>query len=170
MWAAPLSDCAVGGGATAAAPTPIVRHEMPGSVPCTSVGLLLGDAVVAAFANGVIRIFSSRGARSLAIEVVAHAVAVTAITTHATAPTFASVGDDGVVNVWTLPELLVRRSGGAGSGAGGVGVGPLVLGMTARSASLHCGVAFFSPPSVTKGDVLVTAAYDAKSLLCFKEL
>jgi hypothetical protein len=143
---------------------------MPGGVPCTSVGLLLGDAVIAAFANGAIRIFSTRGARSLAVEVVAHAVAVTAVSAHASAPTFASVGDDGVVNVWTLPELLARRSGGAGSGAGGAGVGPLVLGMTARSASLHCGVAFFSPPSATKGDVLVTAAYDARALLCFKEL
>jgi hypothetical protein len=168
LWASPpLSDVSVGG--AAAAPVPLACHNLSGGVPCTALGLVLGDAVVAAFANGIVRIFTTGGARSLAVEVVAHAVAVTAVATHRTTPTFSTVGDDGIVNVWTLPELAVRRSGGTGSGAGGAGVEPLVLGMTARSPALHCGVAFFSPPKA-KVEVLVTTAYDAKALLCYKEL
>jgi hypothetical protein len=168
QWAVPSAG-------SASAPALIARHDKGGGAPVTSVGIVLGAALVAAYADGFIRVFAAGG--SLAVEVVAHARAVGALATQAAVPTFASVGDDGVVNVWTLPELAARRGGGGsgssgsagGGSAGGTGVGPLVLTMSSKAAAIHCGAAFFAPAAAPAA-VLAVAAYDTRALLVFKDL
>jgi hypothetical protein len=178
-------------GAAPGAAILLARHDAGGGAPATSVALVPGGALAAAYADGMVRVFGvgapgggggggggvpSRAAaaaagRFLCVDVAAHARACTALAAHPTIASFASVGEDGLVCVWALPELAARRGGGGGAGAPG-GVGALVLSLAARAPALRTGVAFFWPPGAPgaagAGLLLATAAYDAPHLLLHK--
>lgn len=82
---------------------PLTAHTRWGRrFPCTAVAIR-GDSVVAAFADGRVRIFSA-GDGALLSEAAAHGRCITALTLHPTEHLFATVGEDTLVNVWTLPN------------------------------------------------------------------
>lgn len=62
-----------------------------------------GDSVVAAFADGHVRVYAV-GDGALVSEASAHGRCITALTLHPTENMFATVGEDTLVNVWTLPD------------------------------------------------------------------
>lgn len=77
--------------------------------PCTSIAVR-GDIAIAGFASGYIRIYRvliSAAGKPMhhEVEIAAHARCVNAVDLHPTQYTFASVGEDCVVNVWSLPEM-----------------------------------------------------------------
>uniref|UniRef100_A0A7S1G9Z0 WD repeat-containing protein 54 beta-propeller domain-containing protein n=1 Tax=Bicosoecida sp. CB-2014 TaxID=1486930 RepID=A0A7S1G9Z0_9STRA len=85
--------------------TALTRHcafEEGGGFPATSVGVKRGVAI-AAFASGHVRLFDIAGKR-LTTEIAAHARCITALDVHPTRNSFATVGEDAVMNVWALPD------------------------------------------------------------------
>lgn len=154
----------------------LVRHDRGAGYPATALALH-GDVIVAGYGSGHVRIFrcgnAPGGARFMEVELTAHARSVTAVSFHPSAPTFASVGEDGLVNVWSLPELGTA-GGGVGAPGSGTGKARVLLDMTARVANaVLTGAAFVCPGGVSRsgktgGPVhLVLTAYDSFALTVF---
>jgi WD40 repeat protein len=137
-----------------------------GGFPCTSLVILAGGhAVAAGFANGALRLFvcgasSTSGSGSyLAAEIAAHSRTITALCSHPTLPILASTGEDGVVNVWSLPELSAT------------GVGRVNLDMTAHTpGALFTGLTFLPSDSMSSTLHLMATAYDSHALKIFLSL
>lgn len=70
--------------------------------PCTSVAVK-DDYIFASFMNGKIRLFRP-SVQELSIEISAHSRNINAITVHPTQYLAASVSDDQILHVWTLPD------------------------------------------------------------------
>ena len=88
--------------------------------PCSSV-CVQGDMVIGGFTTGHVRLFS-RSAKALVVEVAAHARAINAVASDLGARgTFASAGEDGMVDVWKWSGEVAdgaaqgKEAGGAGS-------------------------------------------------------
>lgn len=92
---------------------PLVKHNDAKGFPCTSL-VLLKNIVIASYASGYLRIYgngnNNRDDRALQAEIGAHARCITALHVHPVLPIFASVGEDCVVNVWSLPNVSSSNS------------------------------------------------------------
>ncbi len=189
--------CQWGSGAvvvqSGAASGPLARFDNGGGVPVTCLGLVgAGAAAVVGYADGRLRVYLARagGAGSgggggggggavgggLELEVCAHVGALMALSMHPRLPSFATAGQDGVVNVWSFPELQQAAAGsGGGSAAGGGGgalktVGKLALDMASKLSSsvMLTGLSFVPPPGSTGQQYhLLVAAYDCSSMRIF---
>eukprot|EP01138_Halocafeteria_seosinensis_P001981 gb/GECG01002029.1/.p1 GENE.gb/GECG01002029.1/~~gb/GECG01002029.1/.p1 ORF type:complete len:357 (+),score=28.11 gb/GECG01002029.1/:1-1071(+) len=73
--------------------------------PCVSLAFR-DDAIVAGYTTGLVKIFSVSD-RSIRAEIAAHTRAITALSMHPKRPTFATVSEDAMLNVWSLPDLTV---------------------------------------------------------------
>ena len=128
----------VSGAPSRAPSTLLARHDKGEGAPVTGLGIVGGSpaaaAAAAAYADGRVRVFLLGGAplpgsggsgvpssaaaaaqgRALELELEAHVGAATALCVHPRLPTFATAGQDGVVCVWSLPELAGRGGGGKG--------------------------------------------------------
>lgn len=71
--------------------------------PCTSIALR-GDVVVAAYATGQVCMYRI-SKQALAVEVSAHARCINALAVHPSRPLVATVGEDTVLNVFSLPDF-----------------------------------------------------------------
>lgn len=153
----------------------LVRHDKGAGSPCTAL-TCRGDLCIAGYASGHIRVLRAGlgegGHRFMEVEVTAHARAVTGLDWSIAGPTFLSVGEDGLLNVWSLPEV--------GSAHGiltlpGSGTGPcrLLLDMTARIPNaVLTGACFVCPAGVAKGRAqgpvhIAVLAYDSFALTLF---
>lgn len=90
-----------------------------GGFPCTSIAIQ-ESILIAGYASGHVRIFRQRGGNGeplkpsfLEAEIAAHARTLTALAIHPTRPTFATVGEDSMLRVWSLPSAQVN--GGSAS-------------------------------------------------------
>lgn len=160
--------------------------------PCTCVGIAMSAAVIAGYADGHVRVYRAgvsaaapaggaggwglaqakaalAAGRFLEVQAAAHARAVTALAVHPQLPTFATVGEDGVTCVWSLPELPAAAMAAA-AGDAGKGVGRLLLDLATRVPTcVHTGVAFVAPagsggPGGATGAHLAVASYDCAML------
>jgi hypothetical protein len=127
---APEAPPSGGGGGLGDAPSarPVAVLDRGGGHPCTAL-ILQGPLIVAGYACGHVRVFRQSGGVAprpgggggggaqapsplrpafLEAEIGAHARCVTALAFHPLRPTFASVGEDCVMNVWSLPEAEGR--------------------------------------------------------------
>ena len=132
QWAVPTTMEQGGSGGKGAHLFPLlVVHDKSGGAmagsPCSAVGLTAcGGAILATFADGVIRVYRSgsgggdaaattqSGTRFMEAEVAAHTRAAMALAVHPTKAEFATAGADGVVCVWSLPELPTSVGGRVG--------------------------------------------------------
>jgi WD40 repeat protein len=143
---------------------PVATHAgAAAGVPVTCIAIR-GDAIVAGYSDGHLRIFragANKGARYMEAEIAAHARCVTALAMHPSRLTFASVGEDAVLNVWSLPELAADPAGGRAK---------VLLDMTARIPdTILTGVQFASHGSAAAASVphIVVSAYDSHHLRVF---
>ena len=164
--------------AVAAAPAkaiaPVAVLDFGSGFPCTSVALL-DDLIVAGYASGHVRIFRQGGGggggkplnrATLEVEFAAHARCLMALALHPSKPTFATVGEDCVLNVWSLPDA---RAGAppAGDAAAVPQRCTVLLDMTAPIPDrLLTGVAF-SPYMRSTATHVMVAAYDLPALHVF---
>jgi hypothetical protein len=139
---------------------PVATHPGAG-VPVTCIAIR-GDAIVAGYADGHLRIFragANKGARYLEAEIAAHGRCITALHMHPSRLTFATVGEDSVMNVWSLPELAADPAGGRAK---------VLLDLTARiSDTVLTGVQFASHGGEGAVPHLLVAAYDSHHLRVF---
>ncbi len=151
---------------------PAVRHALRsgGICPATSVAIILGGAVAAGFADGHVRVFrvGAGAAAFCEVEAAAHARAVTALATHPSLPTFASVSEDGTACVWSLPAVAAAAVAGGGTPAAGGSVGRIILDMAARQEAncVPTGAAFVTHEG-GRGVHLAVTSYDAMHLRVF---
>ena len=155
----------------------IAKHDKGGGVPCTSLGIVQSTAAAAGFADGHIRIYhlgsweDGKGAgvgspasasvegRFLEVEAMAHVGACTALAVHPKLPAFATAGQDGVVCVWSLPELAGVKVAAIPTKS----VGRLVLDLCSRlsKAAMFTGLGFAPAPGSGNVFHLLLAAYDS---------
>jgi hypothetical protein len=195
----------VGGMARGTAPSALLaRHDKGEGSPVTALCIVCGGVAAAvAYADGRLRVFLLGSAaqpgsggggaaptaaaaaacgRALELEVTAHVGAVTALAVHPRLPCFATAGQDGVVNVWSLPELARGSSSSSGSSSGSCAagsatptlpppstVGRLVLDMSTKvSNSVMLTGLSFSPAVGSPGQYhLLAAGYDCSSVRIF---
>lgn len=168
-----------------------------GGVPCTSIGIVAGVAGVAGYADGRVRVYmlgsggaaegstttataSATTGRFLEGEAGGHSGAVTGLALHPRLPAFATCGQDGVVCVWSLPELAGVKAGmggGGGGGASGAGgpksTGKLVLDFCHRvsKTAVLTGVGFAPAPGNSSNAYhLLATSYDTLTLTVFLSL
>jgi hypothetical protein len=139
----------------------LIRHDNGSGSPLTAVALR-GDIIVAGFGSGHLRLFRA-GERYCAAEITAHTRPVSGLDWARHIPSFASCGEDGVLSLWSMPELGLGPLGGVGMGAGNALV---VLDATTRVPNaVLTGVAFVSAGGGKGGPVhVVAAAYDSHHL------
>jgi len=70
--------------------------------PCSCIGVR-GDTVIAGYASGVVRVYRISLGR-LVFEIDAHCRALNALDLHPNQDAFATVGEDGCVCIWQLPD------------------------------------------------------------------
>mmetsp|Transcript_6671 Transcript_6671/g.10516 ORF Transcript_6671/g.10516 Transcript_6671/m.10516 type:complete len:322 (+) Transcript_6671:198-1163(+) len=75
--------------------------------PCSSI-CIRANTVVAAFVSGVVRVYFINECR-VKFEVDSHCRALNAMDLHPFHDVFATVGEDGVINVWKLPDKRSER-------------------------------------------------------------
>lgn len=166
-----------------------------GGVPCTAIGIVAGVAGVAGYADGRVRVYmlgsggvaeggstttaSATTGRFLEGEAGGHSGAVTGLALHPRLPAFATCGQDGVVCVWSLPELAGVKAGmgGGGGGASGAGgpksTGKLVLDFCHRvsKTAVLTGVGFAPAPGNSSNAYhLLATSYDTPTLTVFLSL
>ena len=162
QWEAPTASAA-------SARAPVAVLDKGAGAPCTSLALQ-GPLIVAGYASGHVRIFRQGGGGGgagdaplrpavLEAEIGAHARCVTALSFHPSRPTFASVGEDCMLNVWSLPEAPVE--------GGGVRVRVLLDLAAPIRDRLLAGVAFARPGGRGSAVHVVASAYDVASLFVF---
>jgi hypothetical protein len=194
-------------GTPSSSASPLATFDKGSGAPCTSLALR-GSHLVAGYATGHVRVFrmpaatagSGAGAGAAAtgstapsasggfleVEIAAHARAVMSVCFHPSRSTFASVGEDSVVNVWSLPETSTSAGTGLGAGAGagaGMGAGAssskVLLDMSAPIADRILTGAAFVPSQGGGGGGgggggavahLVVAPYDRPNLRVFLAL
>jgi hypothetical protein len=109
----------------AATAAPVASHDRGAGFPATSLATH-GGRLFAGYASGHVRVFragTDPTSRVLEAEIAAHARCVTAVAAHPLSPTFVSVGEDCVVNVWSLPPEAGGPAVGGASGAAAGGGG-----------------------------------------------
>ena len=179
QWSVAVAE----GGASVAPPRLIARHDKSeGGSPCTAVGLTAcGGALVATFADGLLRVFrtgtgggggesaggaaaaAAPGACYMEAEVVAHTRAASALAVHPSRAAFATAGMDGVMCSWSLPEL---------PGATTPRVGRVQLDSAQRvpiPSTALTGLAFVTPAGASDANtaLLAATAYDSHQLHVF---
>ena len=121
--------------------------------PCTALALVNGVAI-AGFLSGRMRLFDVVSRRKLA-DVAAHAGSINALAVSSDGANLASVGDDGRVQVWSLPEF----SDGAPIAADGF----LSVAFSATVPNRLLVGCAFHPLSAN----LIVSCYDSDRLLVF---
>jgi WD40 repeat protein len=159
----------------------LAKHDKGGGVPCTALGIVHGVAAPAGFADGHIRIFhlgdcedggegkdggvskASAHGRFMEVEAMAHVGACSALAVHPRLPVFATAGQDGVVCIWSLPEIAGLKHSGTPSKS----VGRLVLDLCSRvsKTALLTGLGFAPAPGSGGVYHLLLAAYDSLSMV-----
>lgn len=95
---------------------PISQLDHGGGFPCTSIAIQ-DSLLIAGYASGHVRLFRQRGGNGeplkpsfLEAELAAHARTLTALAVHPTRPTFATVGEDSTLRVWSIPSTTVQQT------------------------------------------------------------
>jgi WD repeat-containing protein 54 len=71
--------------------------------PCTSL-VVKDDYIFAAFMNGKLRLYRVSPVQEMSVEISAHARTINAVCVHPSQYLAASVGDDQILHVWSLPD------------------------------------------------------------------
>ena len=95
---------------------PLSQLDHGGGFPCTSIAIQ-DNLLIAGYASGHVRIFKQRGGIGeplkpsiLEAELAAHARTLTALAIHPSRPTFATVGEDCTVRVWSIPNTTSQQA------------------------------------------------------------
>jgi len=95
---------------------PLSQLDHGGGFPCTSIAIQ-DSLLIAGYASGHVRIFKQRGGNGeplkpsiLEAELAAHARTLTALAIHPSRPTFATVGEDCTVRVWSIPNTTSQQA------------------------------------------------------------
>jgi hypothetical protein len=158
-------------------PKPVATFDKGAGFPCTGLGLVQG-LLVASYASGHVRIFrparrnpssgaaSGSGGGGLLAEIAAHARCITALCPHPLQSTFATVGEDSVLNVWSVPDAAAASMAPA-AGAPPTKLRVLLDMTTTVTDATLTGVQFVSNPTRPSVAHLAVASYDSRELKVF---